>query len=385
MKVGLVCTSRFHFFDLARQLDRHGVFGRIFSGYPLSRLQGERLLEGSISSFPWFTTLVVAAAKTGRMGLTRPVEWLSNDRLDRWASSRLTGLDTLIAVSGNGLHSGRRMQAQGGKWICDRGAAHILAQEQILREEHERRGVPYVPIDQRKVAKELAEYSEADSIFVCSEFVRQTFLQQGSSPDKVRSLPLGVDVSRFAPSAPKSDGFRVLMAGQISLQKGIGVVAEAAPHFPKGMTLALAGAPTPEADRFVGEVERHVRVERLGSIAPSDLADEMSRASLLLLPSVQDGFGMVVPQAMACGTPCLVSSHAGACEVVRPGETGWVFPSGNAESLAEFLGIAASDPRSLAEMGQRARESVVNLGGWDAYGDAVMQELARLAQAKPPS
>jgi glycosyltransferase involved in cell wall biosynthesis len=72
-----------------------------------------------------------------------------------------------------------------------------------------------------------------------------------------------------------------------------------------------------------------------GSIAQAALADAMRQSSVLVLPSWEEAFGLVVPQALNCGTPCVVSDRVGAQDLIAPRGNGSIFPAGDVARLTE--------------------------------------------------
>src|SRR5690606_35991591 len=111
---------------------------------------------------------------------------------------------------------------RGARYICERGSAHIAVQDRLLREEHEAWDMPFSGIDPRVIAKEEGEYAAADCITVPSSFSLRSFLAEGIPQTRLRLLPYGVDLMRFAPTATPVPGcFDVLFVGSLSLQKGI--------------------------------------------------------------------------------------------------------------------------------------------------------------------
>jgi glycosyltransferase involved in cell wall biosynthesis len=99
------------------------------------------------------------------------------------------------------------------------------------------------------------------------------------------------------------------------------------------------------------------RIRMLGFVNQFQLPAIYRGASLMVLPSEYEPFGVVVNEAMLCGCPVAVSGRVGArSDLVRPGETGFVFPCGDVGALAAILREALSDPSRLAQMGNAARE-----------------------------
>ena len=80
-----------------------------------------------------------------------------------------------------------------------------------------------------------------------------------------------------------------------------------------------------------------------------------SLADLAVVPSLQDNLPNVVLEALACGTPVIGFDAGGIPDMVRPGETGWLAPVGDAGALREAMRAALSDPGRLAALGRRCR------------------------------
>jgi glycosyltransferase involved in cell wall biosynthesis len=98
------------------------------------------------------------------------------------------------------------------------------------------------------------------------------------------------------------------------------------------------------------------RVRILGFVNQTHLPRIYTAADLMVLPSSYDAFGVVVNEAMLCGCPVAASDHVGAArDLIAHGRSGFVFPCGNVEALAEILQHASPHPARLSEMGRVAR------------------------------
>jgi len=115
-----------------------------------------------------------------------------------------------------------------------------------------------------------------------------------------------------------------------------------------------------------------------------DVPDIMAALDLLLLPSWEEPFGMVVAEAMACGTVPLVTSEGGPREIVQDGVTGRVLPPRDPETWARAAGELLDRPQLLADMGHRAAQSVSHLTD-AAYAETAVQvyEVARASVVAP--
>ena len=161
---------------------------------------------------------------------------------------------------------------------------------------------------------------------------------------------------------------------------------------PQDLLYAFAASGVPEAYLvFAGAGPlRHViksdaqslgvdgRVRFIGFANQTQLPEIYRAADLLVLPSEYEPFGLVVNEAMVCGCPVVVSDRVGSRDdLVAPGKTGFVFPVGNVDALADILRRALSAPTELREMGDAARRRMLT---W-APGDNINAVAVAIARA----
>ncbi|HEX5357305.1 MAG TPA: glycosyltransferase family 4 protein, partial [Aquabacterium sp.] len=277
-------------------------------------------------------------------------------------------------------------QARGAIYVCDRGSAHIRTQDQLMRSEAERWGLPFDGIDPRVMDQEEQEYAQADAITVPSTFSKRSFIERGVDASRIHLLPYGVDVSRFQPEGePDPHGFDVLYAGSMTLNKGVPYLLQAfrALAHPR-KRLWLAGTPD---EGFIARMKTlklwPEEVQLLGHLPQHELARRMSRSHALVLPSMQDGFGMVLSQAMACGCVPVASTHTGAWDAFEDGRSGLIFQAGDADALAAQLQRLADQPEWRQALREEALRAVQGVGGWQRYGDQAYTLYQSLVAATP--
>lgn len=381
MKIAVVTPGRFHSFDMAAQLEARGVLGRIFTGYPPFKLKRESVPREKMRCiWPLYTLAMASQRLPFKSAIPAELFRAACDRVDRVAARQLDDCDGVIALSGTGTVCGPAMKRRGGFWVCDRGSTHILFQDRILREEAEIVGLPPRRIDPRTIDRELGEYAAADAIFVPSDFVRLTFLEQGVAPEKVKLAPYGVNTAAFRPSGPKAERFTVLFAGQVNYRKGVHHLLKAWREWaPKTAELRIAGGADQNLqaliDRAGGLPENCVF---LGHLDRATLVQEMSRAHALVLPSIEEGLALVMGQAMACGTPVIASRNTGAQTLFTDGVEGFIGPARSPDFLAEAFERLAADPALAQAMGQAALQRAKTFGGADAYGDRIMAAVREI-------
>lgn len=385
-RVVQVTMGRFNQFDLARQMYRHGMLERLIVGYPRWKMRNEGLPQEAINCFPYVTLLRSLATRTGlaRGWLKRELTWHAQQAIDRYAARVLPDCEVVIAHSGQGLRVGRAAQRRGIKYVCHRGSAHIRTQQDLLAAEYRKWGLPVPAADPRLVDKEEREYAAADLITVPSEFARQTYLDQGLPPEKVRKTVYGVDLSRFAKCGDPAPGrFDVLFVGQVNLRKGAPYLLQAFralehPH----KRLHLVGRVAEEVRAMVDRERAHGDLKLHGHRPLAQIPRLMSTSHVLILPSIEDGFAKVQSEAMACGTPVIGSDNSGARDLFTDGQEGYVIHPSDAEALADRMQRLADDPLLRAEFSRRAQERVGWLNGWNDYGDQVRDLLEALAHGR---
>ncbi len=98
------------------------------------------------------------------------------------------------------------------------------------------------------------------------------------------------------------------------------------------------GAVLGEAKQDLANYHGKAQLKFHGPVSQAALADAFrNAASVLVLPSLEEGFGLVVPQALNCGVPCIVSDRVGAKDLIRHRENGSIFPVQNTEALLQEL------------------------------------------------
>ena len=379
MKIVQSVSGKFHHFHLARQLHERGMLAKIFSSHPRQQLRGEAIPADLLQSFPLFHLLPIAYGRLG--GRNRHVmdEMTYWDRLtfDQYVARNLPECDVLVALSGSGLLSGQTALSRGAKYLCDRGSSHIRYWNEILQDEFRRWGQQYELVDTRNISEEEEEYALADLITVPSEFARRTFVEMGVPDRKVRVVSYGADLKRFSQVAqPSPDTFEILYVGAISFLKGIPDLLESFRRFKHPQKrLVLVGDVLPEMARYLQGISLD-SVELRGRMPHAQLKEVMSRSHVLVFPSVNDGFGMVIGEAMACGCPVICSENCGGADLFQDGQEGYIVPIRNPVAITERLEQLAQDPNHREQMSRYCLERIGKIGGWDTYGEEFVSVLS---------
>lgn len=386
-RVAVATIGRFHSFDLAAELNDRGALAAIYTGLPRRVFRDTRVPSDRISSFPWVQAPTEAAQRIGiaRGALLRELSWRAHETLDRHVARTLPDCDVLTALSGSGLHAGRAIQTRGGVYVCDRGSSHIRFQDRLLRAEFEALGIAGDTVDPRKIEKECAEYDAADAITVPSSFVLDSFVDAGVPREKLHLIPYGVDIAAFRPCAERAPRFRVLFVGGLSARKGLHYLLEAFARAALGdAELILAGPAQSETEELLARFPAP-NVVRLGPLSRTQVAVEMSKASVLVLPSIEEGLALVQAQALACGCPVIATANTGAEDLFDDDREGFIVAPRDVDAIAACLVLLRTDPDRVHAMSRAALARVRSFGGWRDYGAASLRLFASLARGETPA
>lgn len=373
MRVVLSTPGKFHTFDLARELHAHGVLNAVFTGYPRFKLKSEQLPQQLIHTFPWVHAPYMRIPSRDSMPdwLIKQWEYLDKTTLDYYVSRNIPSCDVFVGLSGSALQTGRKVKAAGAKYVCDRGSSHIRTQDQLLAEEYALWGEPYQGIDPRVIEREEAEYQEADIITAPSIFSLRSFIEQGVHSSKIKHLPYGVNLQHFYKVAePESNALHILFAGGMHLRKGIPYLLKAFQQLQyPNKTLSFAGM---VSDSLIAKMKAEKlwdhNIKLLGHLQLPQLREQMSRSHVLVLPSIEDGFGMVIAQAMACGCPVIATTNTGAEDIITDAKEGFIIPIRDADTLAQKLQMLADNRAEHKRMSEASLLRVNEIGGWGDYG-----------------
>jgi colanic acid/amylovoran biosynthesis glycosyltransferase len=219
-------------------------------------------------------------------------------------------------------------------------------------------------------------------VVAVSSFGRSQLFRWAAYADwaKVQVVHCGIDPGFHAvPPRPSPAAPRLVCVGRLCEQKGQMLLVRAVQAVvAKGIPIHLVLAGDGE---MRGEIEALIAANNLGShisitgwINGDQVREEMLSARAMVLPSFAEGLPVVVMEAMALRRPVLTTYIAGIPELVRHGETGWLFPAGDVEALAGALeACLAATPAQLEAMGEAGHQRVL-------ARHAVDTEAAKLAQ-----
>ena len=342
-------------FPLARSVAARGSLGCYYSGYPRWKLGDAAGM--AIRTHCLRTNVVYGLLKfvpeRFRPGSRSLFLW--QDRgFDRWVGLHLQGCDYVHGLPGQCLETFRAARKLGIQTVLSHATGPVREWVRIMEPEYARVGLhleEVCPYDAAYFDREEEEYALAAWHCAASTVVQEQLISCGVSRDRIWRVPYGAvpEVFHAGGSAP-SERFQIVFAGQVGLRKGLRTLLEALQLAgSEDWEMEFCGATLSESRcdvaRYTGAIPLHFR----GPLSQHALAEVFRAASVLVLPSLEEGFGLVVPQALNCGLPVVVSDRVGAKDLVRHRENGSIFPVGNYEALLQELRFWESSRRRPSE------------------------------------
>jgi glycosyltransferase involved in cell wall biosynthesis len=174
-------------------------------------------------------------------------------------------------------------------------------------------------------------------------------------------MPVATDL--FTPGGAR-DVNRLLFVGRLTAQKGIESLIEALAKMCQNATLDVVGdGPlAPHLAERASALGVAGRITWLGQLPQPQLVDLYRRAGALVVPSIDEGLGLVAVEAQLCETPVVAFESGGLTDTVQHDRTGLLVPPGNIDALAAALDTLITHPDRAAEMGTAGR--IVALAGF---------------------
>jgi glycosyltransferase involved in cell wall biosynthesis len=272
----------------------------------------------------------------------RNFKLISSDRqmilFDKWASKEVRKFKrpgVVHCLAGSALNTFREAKKRGHICVLERSCPHINFQDELLNEEAALLNFESIDTDNRSKslkARMLEEYKLADKIVVCSNYTKNSFLERGFSENDLFMTPC--PPAQFIPGKRRiqhpDTPLIFLSVGTNFLRKGFSYLVDAWKGIdPKKARLIIKGPLSEKCKKELPLGVTHIP-ERLSQ---KDLNDLYASSDVFCLPSIDEGFGMVVLEAMASGLPVMVSRNVGACDIVTEGKDGFIFDIRSPEAI----------------------------------------------------
>ena len=366
MKITVSVHGRYHAFELAKGLHQRKHLDQLLTTYPrfiARKFVGPNALIKSAA------VLELKRQVYSKFGIGGKPDLSISKSFGQFSQRQLNSdTDIFVGWSSASLEAIKPAQGFGTKVIIERGSTHISAQTDVLRDAYKQFGLFFNETKVEMIEREEQEYALADKIFVPSKYAAQTFVDRGIAADKIIVNGMGVDFEMFqAPSSRSLDRMpRIVFAGGVGIRKGVPWLLKAFKRLSSKAELHLIGPVSPDYEKMLRrEIGTNVFVR--GALPGHDLSSEYGRGDIFCLPSLEEGYGMVIPQAMACGLPVVTTNVVGAADLLQHAHNGLIVSPADSTALSDALERLIDDVDLRQTMGAYAQATVQQGQGWDDY------------------
>jgi glycosyltransferase involved in cell wall biosynthesis len=198
-------------------------------------------------------------------------------------------------------------------------------------------------------------FVRSDAVICASSFTKHSLASAGSrAPAHVVGYGVDLDLFSARTEAPSAKPLTVGFVGALSQRKGARYLLAALASLPKGFAKLIIYTRA-AVDRDLIRGFEGVDVEIRGGLSDSALAADLKQCDLVALPSIAEGFGLVILEAMACGVPVLCTTSTGGADFIQHRQNGLLIAPSSAEAIHQELDWALTHRDELFQIGQAAR------------------------------
>lgn len=218
----------------------------------------------------------------------------------------------------------------------------------------------------KKLEKKDAELALADHIIVASSFTKQSLNDYPGKLAPITVIPYGfppVTPGRMYTSLEKRP-LKLLFVGGLSQRKGIANLLEAVAVLGDAVRLTIVGhKPVDDCQPLNEALKRH---QYIPSLSHDAILKLMSEHDVFVFPSLFEGFGLVITEAMSQGTPVITTDRTAGADLIVDGKNGWLVEAGSTPSLLQCIENLLKNTHLVEEVGLAAMETAKQRP-WDRY------------------
>ncbi len=222
-----------------------------------------------------------------------------------------------------------------------------------------------------------------DRVFTSSEESARTIVTDfGVRPRRIRNVLNGIDTELYRPnpSLERNANELLCIGRSTDPNKGIKTLIHALALLPPSLHLTLVDSDSPDNEVFAWAREVGVadRLRVTGRLEVEQLVELYCRATVAVVPSRYEGFGLPAVEAMACGTPVVACRGGALPEIMRLTGGGILVEKDRPEALAAGIRSLVDHPEQRAQLGQRARSRVEAHLSWPRVAAATLEGYAEV-------
>jgi len=368
------------------------IFDLVSSIGPFSDFNRRRfdpLLKDYTRKYPWLELGRHFASGVGLKNLLKHEKGIFSidavyKNLDRHVAADLEkkakrGINTVYAYEDAGVYSFRKAKSLGLQCYYDLPIGYWRSARKLLEPE-KGKWPEWIPTltsfedSEEKLLRKDQEIKLADKIFVASQFTANTLKDFEGILPPIEVISYGfppVTINREY-SAISGRPLKLLFVGGLSQRKGIANLFEAVETFGKHVELTVVGA-KPNINCI--PLEAALRKHRwIPSLSNKEVITLMKGNDVLVFPSLFEGFGLVINEAMSQGTPVITTDRTAGPDFIKHKENGWLIEASSTDALRRAIEELLINPEKISIVGRNAMETA-SIRPWTVYGKELAEAV----------
>jgi alpha-maltose-1-phosphate synthase len=350
----------------------------------------EQLGRRSFPEIPWkrvrmspFRELVRLMAQRVPSGVTS-ARWRTYDDVfvghDRRVASYISrvcpdDVRLLYAYEHSALNSLKAARGRGIASIYELTSLYWRRAHALLNEETELQpewSSSLIGLDDNTAAQKDDELAAASHVIVASQLGKRWLTEAFGSSIRVSVIPYGAPEPLVSKCGSREDRapLRILFAGHVTQNKGASYLVSALRQLEVPWELVLVGTLPPNVPEPLVQFLESPRCSFIGHISHRRLLTVMAHSHVLVVPSLLEGFGLVISEAMAAGLPVVATANTAAADLFEDGVDGFVIPIRDAEAITGRLTLLYESEDLRRQIGNAALAKAARCS-WARYGAAV--------------
>lgn len=359
----------------------------------IRRRRFDNALKPFTHTSPWHEAGRIVAAKARLEKLTKHESGIFcvdavYRNIDKKVASKLKGaskqgVKAVYAYEDEALFSFREAKKWRIKCLYDLPIGYWRTAKHLLQQEMERwpewgSTLPSFIDSEDKLCRKDEELHLANHIFVASRFTANTLKDFPGKLAPIEVIPYGFpaadETRKYSPNY--NSPLKLLFVGGLSQRKGIADVFAVAEKLGRHVELTVVGQRASEDCKALDTaLAKHCWIP---SLPHADILKLMRESDVLLFPSLFEGFGLVITEAMSQGTPVITTDRTAGPDLIEHGRNGWLVEAGSTPALLNAVENLLQQPQRISGAGRAAMETA-RLRPWKAYGqelaDAIKKQL----------
>jgi glycosyltransferase involved in cell wall biosynthesis len=285
----------------------------------------------------------------------------------------------VYAYEDSALQTFVKAKEYGLKCLYDLPIGYYKSMHRLLQEEREKNPDWAITLggfrdSKEKLQRKDGELALADIIYVASSFTKKTLEEFQGNLSPIKVIPYGFPSANLTRTytSLKNRKLKLLYVGGLSQRKGIAYLFDAVRGLETHIELTVVGQGNIEGCPILKkELAKH---KYIPSLPHNEVLKLMATNDMLVFPSLFEGFGLVVTEAMSQGTPVITTERTCGPDIITHGKDGWLIEAGSTSAIRQQLELILQQPEILEEVGRNALITAQHRP-WKCYGQEMAESV----------